>query len=146
MEEEKIPPLGAPGFVVSDNAGCFTAPALTKYMKIKGTECRTALPYDPLSNGRGGSMVPTITRSISPIKHSGGNSWDGLAGKEVFEYRRRGMKDGQSPLYMLYAVKPRFIWSDEVDLDKPPSSNARAVQYLLVTVRPVFTINFCLVL
>lgn len=52
MEEVKIPRFGASDFVVSGNSGCFTAPEFTKYFKNKGTECRTALAYAPMSNGR----------------------------------------------------------------------------------------------
>lgn len=68
--------------------------------------------------------------------------------KAVFGYRRRSMKDGQSAFYMLYGVKPRLISSDEVDLDKPPSIEARSVQSLGIAGDrlPVFTINLCLVL
>lgn len=109
INEEVIPPFGAPGMIISDNAKCFTAPMLSDFMKKHGVEWRTVLAYAPMSNGRAERMVGTIKRSIGRLINDGGISWDQAVVKTVFGYRRRPLAEGISPFQLLYGVSPRLM-------------------------------------
>lgn len=84
MEEEIIPPFGAPVFFICNNTGCYTGPILTEHMKKKGMVCLTVLSYAPMSNGRADRMVVTIKRSIGRIKNDMGSNCNELVAKAVF--------------------------------------------------------------
>lgn len=57
MEEEIIPPVCLPGFVIRDIAGCFTPPGLTTYMRNNGMKRCAFFAYTPMFNGRAERMV-----------------------------------------------------------------------------------------
>lgn len=57
LREEVRRPFGTPSTIVSDNATCFTARAVTDFTRKWETNWKTVLAYVPMSNGRLERMV-----------------------------------------------------------------------------------------
>lgn len=130
MKEEIVPAFGVPAVVLSDNATCFRADVLRKFMEEYGTKWLTTLSYAPMSNGKAEKMVGTMKRGIRRLVVQYGKEWDVFVDKILFGYHRRPARDGVSPFELLYGVKPRILPSDGTDITKKGGAINRNVELL----------------
>lgn len=60
-------PFGPPNTIISDNASCFSAMVVKKFVKNQGITWKSVLAYVPMSNGRAERMMGTLKKSIGRI-------------------------------------------------------------------------------
>lgn len=112
MEKEVIHPFGAPKVVVSDNAGCFTAHNLVKFMDVHGTKWKPVAAYAPMSNGKAERMVGTIKKDIGRLVEREPTKWAEKCEGAVAGYRKRRASGSRSPFELLYGVQPCIMPED----------------------------------
>ena len=125
-------PFGSPRNIVSDNATCFTASAVSSFMAQNGTTWRTVLPYSPMSNGIAEKMVGTLKASVCKTVLETGKKWDKALTQVVYGYRRYALRNGVSPFELMYGVPPRMNPGAKISpsLFVPSSDGHRRLQIL----------------
>ncbi|CDF33201.1 unnamed protein product [Chondrus crispus] len=113
VKREIMYSFGPPRTIVSDNATCFTASAVSSFMARHGITWRTVLAYAPMSNSRAERMVGTLKAAVRKTVLGTGMEWDEALTQVLYGYRRRAMKNGVSPFELMYGIPPRMDSSAE---------------------------------
>lgn len=98
--------------IISDNAICFRAKILQDYLKKAVMQWKTDLAADFMSNGRSEKMVDKTKRRLEPLEQDRGAGWSEFVDKVALGYQRPSMHGRESPLELLYAMKPRLCRTD----------------------------------
>ena len=64
VKREIMYSFGPPQTIISDNATCFTASAVSSFMAQNGITWRTVPAYAPMSNGTADRMVGTLKAAV----------------------------------------------------------------------------------
>ena len=89
--------FGPPWTIVSENATCFTASAVSSFMGPHGITWRTVLAFAPMSNGRAERMIGTLKTAVRKTVLETGMEWGKALTQVFYEYHRRALSDGVSP-------------------------------------------------
>ena len=114
VKREIVYSFGPSGTIVSDNATCFTASSVSSFMARHGITWRTVLAYAPMSNGRSETMVGTLKAAVRKTVLETGMEWDKAPTQVLYGYRRRAMKNGESPFELMYGVPPKMNTRAEI--------------------------------
>ena len=130
IKEHIILPFCPPTKIISDNATCFSAKSLLKFMDEHGTQWKTVMAYAPVSNGKAERMVGTMKRSITKTVLQSKQEWDQVIDQVVYGYRRRRNSNGFSPYQLMYGHPPRITSTDSTSLVTNSGSDDEVVRNL----------------
>ena len=108
VKKEIMYSFGPPWTIVSDNATCLTASAVSSFMAQHSITWRTVLAYAPMCNGRAERMVGTLKTTVRKTVLETGMEWDQALIQILYGYRRRALSNGVSPFELMYGVPPRM--------------------------------------
>lgn len=97
MEKNTIHSFGPPKVAVGDNAGCFTAVCLARFMKERGIMWKVLAAYAPMSNGKAERTVGTMKKAVGGFVEGDPRKWAEKWEAVVARYRRHPTPMRKSP-------------------------------------------------
>ncbi len=133
IENEIITPFSPPKRLISDNATCFGAQSLQRFLKSYGIEWKPVSAYAPMSNGKAERMVGTIKNAMNKSilnEDENDRDWREVIPQVLYGYRRRKGAQGQSPFELMFGIQPRIIGSEIISITDNTNDDTRKMELL----------------